>query len=306
MTSKELEIFKKVPRNDFLIYLHQNSFLNYPIKIEDLYDRINKTTAVFCIIIDDLIRAKLIECSDYQSRQNDKSSFLPSELTKVKIELTKLGKDYVESRIFGFNHSKYDDMHNPVEQIRIRNMSARLISCYRWSFEQLKSTWSDQWINAKEAYYILTGNNFKENHEKKVFISYSWDNPKHKEWVANLAKDLQKEFSVEFDQNLEIGMSPENYMKHNILSSDYVVIIFTPDYCSRANSELESGVKYEFSIVRNELFRKMSNGKYIPILRKGNKTESIPKEMQDAIYLNMQSDEDYKERISELISKISN
>jgi len=294
MTTKELESFKKIPRNDILIYLHQNEFLETELKIKDLYDRINKSTSVFSLILDDLIFAKLIVCENYKSRYSDKSSFFPTEFSNTQIKLTELGTDYVESRIFGFNHQKYDDFKNPAEQFKIGDaMSGRLMICHKWTFEEFKPKWNNS-IH-------------KENAEKRVFISYSWDseiNTQHKEWVAKIASDLSNEFQIEFDKNLEVGMSPENYMKHNILSSDYVIIIFTPNYCAKANSDIQSGVKYEFSVIKENLFRKISTGKYIPILRSGSKNKSIPKEMQDAIYIDFKNDETYSNALSELVKKL--
>ena len=225
MTTKELERFKKIPRNDVLIYLHQNEFLKNEIKIKDLYDRINKSTSVFCLILDDLIYAKLIVCGNYKSRFNDKSSFFPNELSTTEIKLTELGADYVESRIFGFNHQKYDDSKNPAEQFKIGDaMSGRLLILHKWTFEEFKPKWNNPLIDVREAYFILTGKTHKENIEKRVFISYSWDtdiNSEHKDWVAKIAADLGNQFQIEFDKNLEVGMSPENYMKHNILGSDF-------------------------------------------------------------------------------------
>lgn len=304
MNRFDLESFKKIPRNDLLIYLHQYEILKNEIKISDIFDRINKPIYVFCSIIDDLLRLKLIECINYKSSQ-DKGSFLPESLLNVKIKLTRLGEDYVECKILGYNLDKYD-LNDPLDGFKFLNIScSSLSSLYLKSFEEISTQFSNSKIDIINFYFVLTGKRYKENKEKKVFISYSWDNESHKTWVEKIVNVLNNHFKVEFDKNLEIAMSPSNYMKHNILSSDFVLIIFTKEYNSRID-KMGTGVQTEFSLISEDLFRKISFGKYIPILREGNKIESIPKIMQDSIYSDFRNDESYVESLNKIIELISN
>jgi hypothetical protein len=236
--------------------------------------------------------------------ENDNGCFFPNSLQDVEIKLNSLGEDYVESRIFGYNPNKYSSK-DLTETITIGKFSGSLSNLYKISFDEFSKTYSSPIVDAKDAYYILTGINHKENKEKKVFISYSWDDELHKEWVKNLAYEMSEHFIVEFDANLKIGMSPLNYMKQNILSSDYVIIVFTPEYLKKTKNENISGVKYEFSVVLEDLFRRIPTGKFIPLLRKGNKEISIPEKMQDAIYIDFLKEVEYSEKLKQLIERIS-
>lgn len=305
MNTEELERYKKIPRHDILIYLHQNEFLGNDLKIRDIYDRINKPNYVFYSIIDDLLRLNLIDCKKYSSKPSDNGSYFPDSLNNVEIKLTPLGQDFVESRLFGFNIQKYPE-NSPLDSFKVGNMSGRLPIICNWNYEYFSDKWNHNIIDKKSAYFILTGIDYKVDSEKKVFISYSWDNDNHKSWIKKFSTDLNSKFKVEFDENLKVGMNPYNYMKQNILSSDFVIIVFTPEYFKKANSDKETGVKYEFSIIQDELFRKISSGKYIPILKEGTKEISIPKIMQDAIFVDLSDSRKYNEKLNEIIDKIKN
>ena len=303
MNTIDLERFKRIPRNDILIYLHQNTLLGNNIKIRDIYDRINKPTNIFCYIIDDLLGLSLVECKNYSSLTNDFNCFFPERLKNVEIKLTPDGEDYVESRLFGYNLHKFGE-NDSTNMIKTGNFSGRLDLLYRQSYEEFYNAHSSVNMDHVNTYYTLTGITHKQNSEKKVFISYSWDSEEHKEWIAKLANDLSDYFHVEYDKNLKIAMSPINYMKQNILSSDYVLIVFTLNYLEKIKDKSASGAKFEYSIIEEDLFRKISFGKYIPILKEGNINESIPEKMNDSIYVDFTSENSYKERLIDLIEKI--
>ncbi|RHK51047.1 TIR domain-containing protein [Leyella stercorea] len=64
-----------------------------------------------------------------------------------------------------------------------------------------------------------------------VFISYSWDSPEHKVWVAKFADDLtSKGIYVLFDDYLDSGTTLPMFMEYGIERSDKVLIIGTPKY----------------------------------------------------------------------------
>lgn len=311
MTTQDLELYKKIPRNDLLLFLYHNSDLQEEIKIRDLFDRVNKPIFVFCLIIDHLLELnpKLVVCSNYISLKRNSDSFFPDEFKNMSINLTERGQDYVESRLLGFNIGKYET-HDPFDMIVLRNggsFSGRLSHISKMPFDRFSEIYKGSArIDVRLAYFLCTGKSFKENAEKKVFISYSWDNESHKKWVSDLAKNLSDHFLVEFDETLTIGMSPENYMKQNILSSDFVIIVFTPQYLEKTKSSKNSGVKYEFSIIKDELFRKIAFGKYIPLLKEGDQESSIPKIMRNAIYASFKNEGDYESSLDLLLKRISN
>jgi hypothetical protein len=307
--TEDIERFKKVPRNDLLIYLYNNEFLEVKTKMQDIYQRINKPNYIFSSIIEDIIKREFVTCTNYTSLLNDRSSFFPDKLSDMTISLTPLGQDYVECRLQGYNLAKYSN-NNPHDNISIITSRTRtggnLVDLNKMSFERFNETWKNKEISAVDAYYIVTGIVHKADEEKKIFISYSWDNESHINWVKKLAEELSEHFSVEYDSGLKFGMNPFNYMKQNILSSDYVLIIFSPTYLDKINSYVSSGAKYEYSIVESDLFRKIPYSKYKPILKSGTMNESIPELMQNAIYIDFNDESLYKQNLNEIIEELKN
>jgi len=299
----DLEAFQKVPCNDVLIYLHQNKYINSQVKITDIYERINKPTYIFCVIIDNLIRQKLIVCKNYTSLTS-RAAVFPDIMNNVVVDITVAGEDYVESKLFGYNPAKYDKDDSTDSFKYFLTFSTRLSRVFKKPFSYFEEIARNNINNdANVLYFLCTGKTHKVDNEMKVFISYSWDSEPHKIWIDNLANDL-RQFNVEYDRNLKYGMSPNNYMKRNILSSDFVIIVFTPKYLERINTR-DSGVNKEFSIIEEELFRKISKGKYLAILKEGDASTSIPDIMKDTLYFNFTAKENYVSEVQNLIKTIS-
>lgn len=139
-----------------------------------------------------------------------------------------------------------------------------------------------------------------------VFISYSWDDELHKDWVLNLTKRLfDKGINVLLDR-LELGPGKNmiHFMESSIPKSSKVLIIFTPNYKLKAEKR-QGGVGFEYSILNAELYTQItSNEKYIPILKAGNFSESIPAFMQQFIALDMTSQDNFEEKFTELVYAI--
>ena len=88
----------------------------------------------------------------------------------------------------------------------------------------------------------------------KAFVSYSWDDDSHKEWVAELATQLRAD-GVEtiLDQWHAIpGDQLPAFMEKEIRENDYVLIICTPKYRSKSD-ERKGGVGYEGDIMTAEV-----------------------------------------------------
>lgn len=141
---------------------------------------------------------------------------------------------------------------------------------------------------------------------KLVFISYSWDNQEHQEWVLKLATDLMNIYGiiVILDQfELSAGKDLTYFMESSIEKADKVLIILTPNYKIKAENRT-SGVGYEYSMISQELFESsITNVKFLPILRKGNSQNSTPKFLKSKVYHQMNNDQNYITKLYEL-SKI--
>jgi hypothetical protein len=111
----------------------------------------------------------------------------------------------------------------------------------------------------------------------QAFISYSWDSPEHKQWVVDFATRLQRDgVSVTLDKwHLHRGRDKALFMETSVANSDFVILICTPQYASRAN-ERKGGVGYEAMVITGELADKIDSQKFIPILREGDFDAAFP------------------------------
>lgn len=146
------------------------------------------------------------------------------------------------------------------------------------------------------------------NKNPSVFISYSWDDETHKEWVLELAKKLCSDgINVILDRFfLKPGANLPHFVENNISKADRIIIIFTKNYKLKADRRT-GGVGYEYSIMNVDLYKNQtSNEKIIPILREGSTDESIPTFMQQFIHIDTRNDENFENSYNDLIREIYN
>jgi hypothetical protein len=109
-----------------------------------------------------------------------------------------------------------------------------------------------------------------------VFISYSWDDEDHKEWVRQLAERLViNGVSVALDQwDVEPGESLTMFMEAQAYHCDHVLVICTPSYAAKS-TERKGGVGYEQQIISGQIAAGIDRKKFIPIVRKGEFTPGV-------------------------------
>lgn len=145
-----------------------------------------------------------------------------------------------------------------------------------------------------------------EMRNPKVFISYSWDDEEHKEWVLKLSADLRsKGIETILDRYfLRSGVNASIFMEQSIEQADKVLIIFTEKYKEKASGR-SGGVGTEYSMMSIDLCRNIAgNTKYIPVLRKGSSETSIPLFLQPYIASYMTDAAEYPQKINELVHAI--
>ena len=120
----------------------------------------------------------------------------------------------------------------------------------------------------------------------RVFISYSWDSEQHKTEVLNLAKSLRRNgVDCIIDRHYEIP-PPEIgwylWMKKQIQTSKFVLVVCTEKYLKRYDKEEESGkgqdVAWEGGVITAELYENQGkNKKFIPVVLSStaNSSQSI-------------------------------
>ena len=110
-----------------------------------------------------------------------------------------------------------------------------------------------------------------------AFISYSWDDDAHKDWVKLLASKLRADgVDVALDRwAIAPGDQLPKFMESSVRESDFVLIVCTPKYKSRSDKR-QGGVGYEGDIMTGEVFVGKDPRKFVPILRFGDWENSSP------------------------------
>lgn len=140
----------------------------------------------------------------------------------------------------------------------------------------------------------------------KVFISYSWDNELHKEWVLNLAIKLRQggvDVILDVWELNTAGKDKDFFMENSIASSDRVLLIMTPNYKIKAENR-KGGVGNEVSMVRAEKFNNQKTEKFIPIVRSGSRDECTPLFVKSLIDIDMSIENNFEKSFEELLRTI--
>jgi hypothetical protein len=141
-----------------------------------------------------------------------------------------------------------------------------------------------------------------------VFISYSWDDQEHRLWVRQLATRLRQDgVDVTLDQwHAAPGDQLPAFMARSIRTNDFVLIICTPNYKSRADNE-HGGVAYEGDIIQGEVFIARDHRKFIPVLWRGAWEQSAPTSLLGKYYIDLREsgayEDDYRELLSTLLGQ---
>lgn len=139
----------------------------------------------------------------------------------------------------------------------------------------------------------------------KVFISYSWEDDDHKEWVRSFADSLLKNgIDATLDQyDLSLGDRLPHFMEQSIMDSDYVLIICTPTYKIKSDNR-SGGVGYEGHIISGELLTTGNERKFIPIIRKGAVETSMPNFLFGKYGVDLSSDDCYEINFNDLLTTL--
>ncbi len=138
------------------------------------------------------------------------------------------------------------------------------------------------------------------------FISYSWDSDNHKKWIRDLSTLLQDNgVTVLLDQwDAYPGMDLPHYMETAISQSDYVLLICTPTFATKANAG-KGGVGYEKTIVTGEVFMgSASPKKFVPILHSGDPKISLPAYLKSKLFIDFRELSSFDDSFEELLRHI--
>lgn len=138
----------------------------------------------------------------------------------------------------------------------------------------------------------------------KVFISYSWDDEKHINWVVTLATKLMENgIEVLLDQwKLKLGKPLPYFMEQSIDKADRVICVMTPNY-RRKTDNLVGGVGSEYSIISADIIKNINTEKYIPLFREGS---DVPAFLSGRNFVDMRDDNLFDDKLDELVRDIWN
>ncbi len=139
-----------------------------------------------------------------------------------------------------------------------------------------------------------------------VFISYSWDNDEHKEWVLNLANKLRTNgIDVILDRYyLQPGVNVPFFVEDSIRKSNRMIIVLTPNYKQKAEGR-KGGVGREYSLINASLAGSIvENERIIPILRKGTPQESVVDFLRQYLYIDFTTDAEFESNYEALLREL--
>lgn len=140
---------------------------------------------------------------------------------------------------------------------------------------------------------------------KSVFISYSYDNHNHEQWVKHFADTLKANgVKTIFDKDLPYGSDLSSFMVRGIQDADVVLVIGTPKYLEKIQQIETTGVKFEDVIITNTLMNNVDTNKFIPILREGTYSCSFPLLLSHRKGIDFSDDSKFDEKINELLQAL--
>jgi TIR domain len=144
-----------------------------------------------------------------------------------------------------------------------------------------------------------------KNTTPTAFISYSWDNDEHKEWVREFAARLRADgVDVTLDQWHAIpGDQLPQFMETAVRENDYVIAICTPRYRERSDNRA-GGVGYEGDIMTAEASTTRNNRKFIPILCRGDWSSCAPSWLKGKYYIDLSGTPYSEDGYADLITTI--
>jgi len=126
-----------------------------------------------------------------------------------------------------------------------------------------------------------------------AFISYSYDDAQHRMWVTDLAVRLRSDgVDVTLDKwALAIGDQLPQFMETAVRQNDYVLVVCTPRYKARSDSRV-GGVGYEGDVMTAEVMVYGNRRKFLPILARGEWSESAPSWLLGSRYVDLRHKDD--------------
>ncbi|MEX0139618.1 TIR domain-containing protein [Massilia sp. LMS1-1-1.1] len=143
----------------------------------------------------------------------------------------------------------------------------------------------------------------------KVFISYSWSGAEHEQFVIELATALRTHgIDAILDKwRLKPGQDKYVFMESMVTDASVVKVLVICDRKYKEKADIRAGgVGTESQIISSELYSKVAQTKFIPIVaeRDDDGKEFLPVFMAGRIYVDLSSDEKWGDGLDELLRLI--
>ncbi len=135
-----------------------------------------------------------------------------------------------------------------------------------------------------------------------AFVSYSWDNQSHKQWVRDLATRMRRDgVAVTLDAwETAPGDQLPAFMERSVRENDFVLIVCTPRYKVRSEART-GGVGYEGDVITGEVLVERNHRKFIPVLRLGEWHQAAPSWLIGKQYVDLSGDPYSEEAYAQLV-----
>lgn len=149
----------------------------------------------------------------------------------------------------------------------------------------------------------------RNTRQPKVFISYSWSSKEHKTWVLELSKKLISDgIKVILDEwDLKEGQDKHVFMEKMITDKkiNKVLVICDEKYSKKADNRA-GGVGTETQIISKKVYEDTGQEKFIPVISERNDDGKpyMPSFMASRIFIDLSSDENYKNNYKKLIRNL--
>lgn len=140
----------------------------------------------------------------------------------------------------------------------------------------------------------------------KVFISYSWSSPPHKELVRHWAEQLVADgIEIVLDiYDLKEGQDKYAFMERMVRDSSVtnLLVICDQKYSEKADAK-KAGVGTESQIISQEVYEKVEQSKFIPIVCEFDESGNpcLPTFLKSRIWINFSTPEAVNENWERLI-----
>lgn len=145
--------------------------------------------------------------------------------------------------------------------------------------------------------------------QPKVFISYAWSSEDYQNKVLAFATDLMRDgIDVVFDKwSLKEGNDTYSFMEKSVTDDTItnVLILLDPIYAKKANDRA-GGVGTETQIISSEIYNKVTQEKFLPIVFERDEDGSIQKPvyLKSILHFDLSYEEKYFDEYQRLVKKL--